>query len=84
MDLEAGTASDVTFHLHADRTAFVGLDLTRIVEPGDIKVLVGTSASDLPRQGTFRLRGPARTVGHDRHLVTPVDVSPVPMPTARV
>jgi hypothetical protein len=83
VDLEAGAASDVTFHLHADRTAFVGLDLTRVVEPGDIELMVGTSATDLPCQGTFRLRGPVRTVGRERHLVSPVDVSPVRVSTSR-
>ena len=84
MDLDAGATSDVTFHVHADRTAFVGLDLTRVVEPGDIDVLVGTSATDLPCRGRFRLRGPVRTVGRDRHLVTPVDISAVPMSTSMV
>lgn len=75
--LEPGAAADVTFHVHADRTAFTGRDLTRVVEPGDVEVLVGTSASDLPCRGAFRLTGPLRTVGHDRRLVTPVDVSAV-------
>jgi Glycosyl hydrolase family 3 C-terminal domain/Fibronectin type III-like domain len=73
--LEPGAAVDVTFHVHADRTAFTGRDLTRVVEPGDVEVLVGTSASDLPCRGAFRLTGPLRTVGHDRRLVTPVDIS---------
>ena len=75
--LESGAAADVTFHVHADRTAFTGRDLTRVVEPGDVEVLVGTSASDLPCRGAFRLTGPLRAVGHDRRLVTPVDVSAV-------
>ncbi len=74
VSLEPGAAADVTFHVHADRTAFTGRDLTRVVEPGDIEVLVGTSAADLPCRGAFRLDGPLRTVGHDRRLVTPVDV----------
>ena len=73
--LEPGASADVTFHVHADRTAFTGRDLTRVVEPGDVEVLVGTSASDLPCRGAFRLTGPLRTVGHDRRLVTPVDIS---------
>ena len=75
--LEPGAAADVTFHVHADRTAFTARDLTRVVEPGDVEVLVGTSASDLPCRGAFRLTGPMRTVGHDRCLVTPVDVCAV-------
>ena len=52
-----------------------GRDLRRIVEPGDIEILVGTSAADLPCRGTVRLTGPLREVGADRQLVTPVDVS---------
>jgi beta-glucosidase-like glycosyl hydrolase len=72
----AGASADVTFHLHADRTAFTGRDLQRIVEPGDVDVLVGSSAADLPCRATFRLTGPLRVVGHDRRLHTPVTVTP--------
>src|SRR5690606_14537163 len=61
----------------ADRTAFAGRDLKRIVEPGDIEVFAGTSARDLPCSGTVRLTGPLREAGHDRRLHTPVDVRPV-------
>ncbi len=75
--LEAGAAADVTFQVHADRTAFVGRELTRIVEPGTVEVFVGTSAADESRRGEFRLTGPVRTVGHERCLVTPVDITPV-------
>jgi Glycosyl hydrolase family 3 C-terminal domain/Fibronectin type III-like domain/Glycosyl hydrolase family 3 N terminal domain len=76
--LEPGQAAEVSFRVHADRTAFTGQNMERVVEPGDIEILVGTSAADLPCQGQVRLIGPARVVGHDRRLVTPVDVRPVP------
>jgi beta-glucosidase len=46
------------------------------VEPGEIEIMVGTSADDLPCRGTVRLTGPLRVVGADRRLVTPVDVMP--------
>jgi beta-glucosidase len=72
--LEPGAAADVRFQLSADRTAFTAHNLDRIVEPGELEVLVGTSAADLPCRGTVRLTGPARVVGHDRRLVTPVTV----------
>ncbi|GGO02291.1 beta-xylosidase/alpha-l-arabinosidase [Microbispora bryophytorum] len=72
--LEPGESARATFVVHADRTAFTGRDLRRIVEPGDVDVFVGTSASDLPCQGRVRLTGPLRHVGHDRRLVTPVEV----------
>jgi Fibronectin type III-like domain len=79
--LEPGEGADVRFRVHADRTAFTGRNLTRIVEPGDVEVLVGTSAADLPCRATVRLTGPVREVGHDRRLVTPVELSPAPSST---
>ena len=76
--LEPGAAAQVTFTIHADRTAFTGVDGTRLVEPGDFEVLVGRSATDLPLTASFRLIGPARQVGHDRVMNTPVAVTPSP------
>jgi beta-glucosidase len=75
--LEPGESKEVRFRVHADRTAFTARNLDRIVEPGEIEVYAGTSATDLPCRGTVRLTGPVRTVGHDRRLVTPVHVGPV-------
>ena len=72
--LEPGEAKDVTFTVHTDRTSFTGRDLTRIVEPGEIEILAGTSATDLPCRGTVRLTGPVRETGRDRKLLTPVEV----------
>src|SRR3954452_1793306 len=74
--LEAGQAAEVSFTVHADRTAYTGPDFRRIVEPGDMEVLVGTSALHTPCRAQVRLTGPVRVVGHDRCLVTPVSVSP--------
>jgi beta-glucosidase len=73
--LEPGEAVDVRFTVHADRTAFTGRDLQRIVEPGELDVLVGTSSAHLPCQGRLRFTGTLRVVGSDRRLVTPVEVS---------
>ena len=79
--LEPGASADVTFAVHADRTAFTGRDLRRVVEPGEIEVLVGSSSADLPCRGSFTLTGDLRVVGHDRRLTTPVEVVPVaPVP----
>ena len=72
--LEPDAEARVSFSIHADRTAFVGRNLQRIVEPGEIEILVGTSAVNLPCLAVVRLTGPVRVVGHDRRLVTPVDV----------
>ena len=76
--LEPAEGVAIQFRVHADRTAFTGRDFRRIVEPGELDVLVGTSAADLPCRGTVRLTGGVRVVGHDRRLVTPVEVTPAP------
>jgi beta-glucosidase len=77
VSLEPGAAVDVTFRVHADRTAYTGRDLRRIVEPGDLEVLVGTSSADLPCRALVRITGDVRVVGHDRTMMTPVDLSPL-------
>ncbi len=77
VSLAAGRSARVTFALHADRTAFTGLDLRRIVEPGTIDVLVGPSSGDLPCSASFDLVGPVREAGSDRVLVTPASVAPL-------
>jgi beta-xylosidase len=69
--LEPGQARQVTFRLHADRTAFSGRAGDRIVEPGEIRVAIGGASDQLPLQGTFLLTGPERLAGADRVLDTP-------------
>ncbi|GAA1124960.1 glycoside hydrolase family 3 N-terminal domain-containing protein [Kribbella jejuensis] len=78
VSLEPGQAVDVTFRVHADRTAYTGPDLRRIVEPGEFEVMVGTSALDLPCRAMLRMTGDVRVVGHDRVLTTPVSISADP------
>jgi beta-xylosidase len=73
--LEPGESRRVTFRLHADRTAFVGRSGHRVVEPGRIDVLIGSSATDIRLTGTLTMHGPERVVGPDRVLSTPVVVS---------
>jgi beta-xylosidase len=72
--LAPGEAARVTFRVHADRTAFTGAGLTKIVEPGTITVNLGGSSADLPLMCSYTLTGPLRTVGIDRVLDTPVTV----------
>lgn len=73
--LDPGQRARLGFSVHADRTALVGTDLTRVVEPGRIDVAVGTSSRDLPFTGSVQLVGRVRTVGHDRVMRTPVSVA---------
>jgi beta-xylosidase len=75
VSLDAGASCSVRFSVHADRFAYTGADYQRIVEPGDVELLVGSSAAHLPWCETLRVTGKTRIVGHDRRLVTPVAVT---------
>jgi beta-glucosidase len=75
--LAPGEGAEVRFQVHADRTAYPNRRFEQVVEPGEVEVLVGTSAADLPCRGRVRLTGSLRVVGHDRQLITPVELGPV-------
>jgi beta-xylosidase len=76
IDLEAGERARVTFTLHADRTAFTDVDLRRVVAPGEVQILIGSSSADIRGRLAFRLTGRVRAVGPDRVLRTPAARSP--------
>ncbi|WP_114853197.1 glycoside hydrolase family 3 N-terminal domain-containing protein [Brachybacterium sp. YJGR34] len=81
VDLPAGASARVTFSLHADRTSFTGADLRRIVEPGELRVRVGTSSEDTRLEGVFHVQGPTRTIPPGgAELRTPVQVAPIDAP----
>jgi beta-glucosidase len=73
--LAAGAAADVEFVVHTDRTSFTDRAQRRVVEPGDLEVLVGSSSADLPCRARIRLTGPVRVVGPERRLTTPTVAS---------
>jgi hypothetical protein len=71
--LEPGQTAHVRFEVHADRTAFTGRDLRRIVEPGEIVLRVGPSSRDAEAV-RLQMTGDTRVVPLPR-LTTPVSVS---------
>jgi len=76
VELQPDQQARVTFAVHADRTAFTGLDpACRIVEPGWFTVRVGTSSEDLPLEARFEITGAVRDVTLGRVLTTPVTVT---------
>ncbi|MFT7838503.1 glycoside hydrolase family 3 N-terminal domain-containing protein [Saccharothrix sp. BKS2] len=72
VELDAGEQRRVTFRLHADRTSFTGRDGRRVVETGELVLLVGCSSEDIRWERSIQVTGEQRVVGHDRVLVTPV------------
>jgi beta-glucosidase len=76
VSLAAGVSARVTFALHAERTAFTGVDIgRRIIEPGWFTLAIGGSSQDLPLRGRFRIAGPVRDVTAGGALTTPAAIS---------
>lgn len=75
VDLDPGETRTVMFALHAERTAFTGIGLVRIVEPGWFTLAAGGSSEDVPASARFEITGDTRPAGDRRVLTTPVAVS---------
>ncbi|WP_377273366.1 beta-glucosidase [Peterkaempfera sp. SMS 1(5)a] len=58
--LDPGQERRVAFRLHADRFAYTGLDGDRIVEPGEIRLMLGASSADIRLAAEIELTGPER------------------------
>ena len=71
VELEAGAQTRVSFRVHADQTSYTK-DASgsgqRIVEPGTIRLMLGSSSRDIRLRADIELTGPERRVGADRHL----------------
>ena len=69
--LRPGECRTVSFTLAAEQFAYVGADYRRVVEPGSISILVGTSSVDLPLTATLTLVGPiVEVTERTRYLTT--------------
>jgi len=77
VSLKPGEAGRFIFTVPADTLAFTGLDFKKVVEPGEINVMIGASSQDIRLTGSFILTGPAHYPGEDRALVTSVDVESI-------
>jgi beta-xylosidase len=73
--LEPGQAKWVSFHFHADLSAFTGLAGERIVEPGDVELRLAASSTDVRHVVRLRLIGPQRVVGPDRRLTMGLSIA---------
>jgi beta-glucosidase len=55
--LPPGGRRTVTFHFPVDLMAFYDEDLALVVEPGTIKIMIGSSSEDIRLQGSFTISG---------------------------
>ncbi|MFP5076979.1 glycoside hydrolase family 3 N-terminal domain-containing protein [Rhizobium sp. YIM 134829] len=75
LHLEAGTSRRVTFHLPTDMLAFTGPGGIRIVEPGEIDLMVGASSADIRLRTTVTLTGETRPLPEDWRMESRFTVS---------
>ena len=53
--LKKGESKQVTFILTKDMFCLIGVDYKRVVEPGDFKVMIGSSSKDVQLEVTITL-----------------------------
>ncbi|MEA5455025.1 glycoside hydrolase family 3 N-terminal domain-containing protein [Sinomonas sp. JGH33] len=75
VELAVGESSRVEFAVHADRFSFTGLDLARVVVPGEVRLHMARSSDVSEHIHTLTVEGPRRQVGIERELLTAVRVT---------
>ena len=79
ISLQPAEARTLTFHLPVDLLAFYDERMELVVEPGKIKVMVGSSSKDIRLESVFDIIGPARQEIKERLFACPVDVGSLPV-----
>jgi beta-glucosidase len=64
--LAAGQSRRVTFALPVSALGFYNRDLCKVVEPGEIDFMIGTSSADMAVNGRFHITGPITDVSQSR------------------
>jgi beta-glucosidase len=56
ISVKAGESQDVSFELTPDDLSHLDIDMKKIVEPGDFRVMIGSSSKDIRLKGIFNVR----------------------------
>jgi len=76
LHLLPGEKKHIRFDLPVNMLAYYGEGLKLVLEPGTVKVLVGSSSEDIRLQAVFEVSGENNQIVKDRVLDCPVTVSP--------
>jgi beta-glucosidase len=76
--LAAGERRRVTFRLAAEQLAFTDRDGRLVVEPGGVRLMIGTSSVDLPCQADVELTGETTVLAERSRYFTGVSVDQLP------
>jgi len=72
--LSPGERRRVTFRLAAEQLAFTGLDGRLVLEPGRVRLMVGTSSTELPCEAEVELTGEPTVLARRSRYLTEVAV----------
>ncbi len=75
VSLEPGQTARVQFNLPVNQLAFLDSQMRWVVEPGEIRVMIGSSSADLRLRGVFNIAGAVTDVSVARALQSRVTVS---------
>jgi beta-glucosidase len=73
--LAPGERRRVTFHLAAEQLAFTDLEGRLVVEPGRVRLMVGTSSADLPCEAEIEIAGELTVLARRSRYFTPAGVA---------
>jgi beta-glucosidase len=74
VSLLPGEEKKIVFTLYADLLAFTGLDYRKVIEPGEIRIMIGSSSEDIRLEKSITVTGEKRYPGEERKLITDVKV----------
>ncbi len=72
--LETGQKKTVTFILSIEQLGFYRKDMKYVVEPGNIKVMIGSSSEDIRLKGEFKIKGDIKEIRNKKKYFTSVEV----------
>lgn len=72
--LQPGERWRISFELAAEQLAFAGVDGEPVLEPGTIRVMVGSSSEDLPCQAEFAIECESKKIAARTRYFTSVSV----------
>ncbi len=73
--LAAGETRQVTFSLPVSALGFYNRDLRKVVEPGEIRFMIGTSSEEIDLNGRFQIIGDVTDVSQSRAFFSEVTVA---------
>jgi beta-glucosidase len=75
LNLQPGETRRINFHLPVNQLAFYDEEMKLVVEPGTVKVMLGSSSADIRCEGLFEILGAKKSPVKDRLFVCPVEIA---------